>query len=182
MAISDNLTWLRQQLAEIDAARDGAISAAAAESAARLSAMATAGNEYDEQVAAREAEYQDAQTSYDDMLSVTSQRLDDAKGSIALIETEPVSLEDVTPLPIDTGGTPDCAAVDIQKVIDDFALQVNARFAQLEDAYNNGNAAAIKDGMAAQQDVAQAFRDQMPSSADNEAQKAQFYSTLEGLY
>lgn len=176
-----NLEQLRVTLAQLDEQRAQSLAAADEDTEAKNSAQATAGNEYDDQIAAQEEAAQAAITDYGTLLTQTSQSLADAQMAIDAIATPPAVLDTVSPIVITPGGTPDCSVADIEAAVNGAITQINVILGQILDALNNGNAAQIKDGMTKLQTVGQNFRNAMPAADDMEAQKQGFYDTLEGL-
>src|SRR6201995_5079727 len=156
--MSPNEEALRARLAQLDIEREQALAAAAADTAAADTAQATAGDEYDGEIAGAQDDFTAAQSAYDDFLNQTSQSLTDAQAAIDAIDTIDAIGGTVATITIPTGGVPDCAAADIQAAVNGAIAQINDILAELLDKVNNGNAQHIQNAMGKLKDVGQASR------------------------
>ena len=179
---TDPQILLRARLAVLDEDRVVKVAARDAESAAALSATATAGSEYDEGITDAEESYQSQQGVYDEFLTTTSSNLEAAQGAIDDIETAPPVIPLITDVTITTGGAPDCSAADIQAAVNGALTQIRAAIEAIVEAIPNCDTEKVKGAMQKLKDVGQGFRDQMPAASDNEAAKTAAYAQLEGLF
>jgi DNA repair exonuclease SbcCD ATPase subunit len=173
---------LRSTLSQLDAQRAATIAAADQQLSQLQSAMAAAGSEYDTQVAGAQQAYGDAQTAYDDLLTQTSAKLTAAQTAIEAIDTTDPTISSVSDIVINTGGTPDCAAADIEAAVNAALTEIRKMRDDILTALTNGNVGHQKDALQALKDTGQAFRDPMPAAADLEAEKAAKYAVLDGMY
>ena len=175
-------TSLRARLSVIDSERATAIAAADAAIATKQGALAAAGSEHDAAIAGAEENYQAAQTTYDSFLTLTSTKLADAQTAVDQIIVDNPTIGTVADITITTGGTPDCAAADIEAAVNAALAEIRQIRDDIVAALTNGNPAVIKDALQNLKDTGQAFRDPLPSASDNEAEKQANYATLDGMY
>jgi hypothetical protein len=180
--MSPNEEALRARLAQLDIEREQAMAQASAETAAAETAQASAGDEYDGEIAGAQDDFAAAQSDYDDFLNATSQSLTGAQAAIDAIDTTPATIDAVDAIVIATGGVPDCAAADIQAAVNGAIAQINDILAELLTRVNSDNVQHVKDAMGKLKDVGQGFRDQMPGADDTEALKATALAALDALY